>query len=396
MVTKRVSKIKPSPTLAITAKAKSLRAQGVDVIGFGAGEPDFDTPAHIKEAAVKSLENGFTKYTAVGGIDALKDAIIAKLKWDNGLEYTRSQVLVSCGAKHSLYNAAVALFEEGDEVIIPAPYWVTYPDQVILCDAVPVVVKTTEETEFKATPDQLRAAITPKTRALVLNTPSNPTGAAYSRKELEAVAALALQHGFFVIADEIYEKLVYDGFEHVSIASLGPEIKALTLVVNGFSKSHSMTGWRLGYAAGPEEVISAMSKVQSQSTSNPTSFAQEAATVAYTGPQECVAEMVQEFDRRRHYICERLNAMDGIRCFKPQGAFYVFPNVSGLFGRKHNDRVIAASSDFASFLLDEAKVAVVAGVGFGADDYVRISYATSMENIEKGMDRVEEAIGMLT
>jgi len=326
----------------------------------------------------------------------LKDAIIAKLKRDSGLEYARSQVLVSCGAKHSLYNVAVALFEEGDEVVIPAPYWVTYPDQVLLCDAAPVVVKTTEETDFKATPDQLRSAITPKTKAVVLNTPSNPTGAAYTRPELEAIASLAIEHGVYVIADEIYEKLVYDGFEHVSIASLSPEIVGRTILINGFSKSHAMTGWRLGYAAGPEEIIGAMNKVQSQSTSNPTSFAQEAAVAAYNGPQECVGQMVQEFDRRRCYIVDRLNAMEGVRCFKPQGAFYVFPNVSALFGRKHNDQTIASSSDLASFLLDEAKVAVVAGVGFGADDYVRISYATSMENIEKGMDRVEKAIGMLS
>lgn len=396
MITKRVNKIKPSPTLAITAKAKSLRAQGVDVIGFGAGEPDFDTPAHIKEAAAQSLRAGFTKYTAVGGTDALKDAIIAKLKRDNGLEYARSQVLVSCGAKHSLYNAAVALFEEGDEVVIPAPYWVTYPDQVLLCDAAPVVVKTTEETDFKATTDQLRSAITPKTKALVLNTPSNPTGAAYTRRELEAIASLAIERGVYIIADEIYEKLVYDGFEHASIASLSPEIMERTIVINGFSKSHAMTGWRLGYAAGPEEIIGAMSKVQSQSTSNPTSFAQEAAAVAYDGPQECVGQMVQEFDRRRCYIVDRLNAMEGVRCFKPQGAFYAFPNVSAVFGSKYNEQTIASSSDLASFLLDEVKVAVVAGVGFGADDYVRISYATSMENIEKGMDRVEKAIGMLS
>ena len=372
-----------------------MRAQGVDVIGFGAGEPDFDTPAHIKEAAVRSLSAGFTKYTAVGGIDALKDAIIAKLKRDNAIEYSRSQILVSCGAKHSLYNLAVALFEEGDEVIIPAPYWVTYPDQVLLCDAVPVVVRTTEETGFKATVDQLRAAITPNTKALMLNSPSNPTGATYDRRELQAIAALAVERGIYVISDEIYEKLVYDGYEHVSIASLGPEIKERTVVINGFSKSHAMTGWRLGYAAGPEGIISAMNKVQSQSTSNPTSFAQEAAVVAYNGSQECVTQMVQEFDRRRRFIVDRLNAMEGVRCFKPQGAFYVFPNVSALYGRRYKDRAIANSTDLASFLLDEVKVAVVAGVGFGADDYVRLSYATSMANIEKGMDRIEKAISML-
>jgi len=396
MITKRVNKIKPSPTLAITAKANSLRAQGVDVIGFGAGEPDFDTPAHIKEAAVKSLNAGFTKYTAVGGTDALKDAIIAKLKRDNGLDYTRSQILVSCGAKHSLYNLAVALLEEGDEVIIPAPYWVTYPDQVLLCDALPVIVKTTEETAFKITPDQLRAAATPKTKALVLNTPSNPTGAAYTRRELEAIADVALKHCPFIISDEIYEKLVYDGFEHVSIASLSREVKDRTIVINGFSKSHAMTGWRLGYAAGPEGIISAMNKVQSQSTSNPTSFAQQAAVAAYNGSQECVDQMVRQFDRRRRYIVERLNSLEGARCFNPQGAFYVFPNVSGLYGRKYKGRPIAGSVDLASFLLDEAKVAVVDGVGFGADDYIRISYATSMENIEKGMDRIEKSLSMLT
>lgn len=392
-LSKRVSGIKPSPTLAIDAKAKALKAQGIDIVGFGAGEPDFDTPENIKEAAIKAIEEGFTKYTPVAGTDELKDAIIEKFKRDNGLNYDRSEIIVSCGAKHSLYNIAQALFDPGDEVIIPSPYWVSYPDQAILNDAIPVIIKTGDD--FRLTPQILEEKITPKTKALILNSPSNPAGMTYDKKSLEGIAEIALKHKIYIISDEIYEKIVYDGFKHVSIASLSEEAKKMTLVVNGLSKSHSMTGWRIGYTAGTKEVISAMSNIQSQSTSNPTSIAQKAAVEALKGPQDSVRKMVEEFDRRRRYMVERLNRMDGVSCIMPSGAFYTFPKVSLLYGRSFEGTVIKNSSDLARYLLEEGKVAVVPGEPFGADGYIRLSYATSMENIEKGLDRIEEALGKL-
>lgn len=392
-LSKRASGIKPSPTLAIDAKAKALKAQGVDIVGFGAGEPDFDTPDNIKEAAIKAIKDGFTKYTPVSGIDELKDAIMEKFKGDNGLIYDRSEIIVSCGAKHSLYNIAQALFDLGDEIIIPAPYWVSYPDQAILNDAIPVIVRTGND--FLLTPEILKGKITPRTKALILNSPSNPTGMAYNKKSLESIAEIVLKHKIYVISDEIYEKIVYDGFEHISIASLGKEIKALTLVVNGLSKSHSMTGWRIGYTAGAKEIISAMSNIQSQSTSNPTSIAQKAAVEALKGPQDSVKKMVEEFDRRRKYMVERLNRIEGVSCIMPSGAFYAFPQVSSLYGRSFNRKVIKSSSDMAEYLLEEGKVAVVPGEPFGVDDYIRLSYATSMDNIKKGLDRIEEALNKL-
>ncbi len=392
-LSKRVSGIKPSPTLAIDAKAKALKAQGVDIIGFGAGEPDFDTPDNIKEAAIKAIKDGFTKYTPVSGIDELKDAIIEKFKMDNGLTYDRSEIIVSCGAKHSLYNIAQAIFDPGDEIIIPAPYWVSYPDQVILNDATPVIVKSGDD--FLLTPELLKDKITSRTKALVINSPSNPTGMAYGRKILESIAEIVMKHKIYVISDEIYEKIVYDGIEHISIASLGKEIKALTLVVNGLSKAYSMTGWRIGYTAGPKEIISAMTNIQSQSTSNPTSIAQKAAVEALRGPQDSMRKMVEEFDRRRKYMVERLNRMDGVSCVMPSGAFYAFPKVSSLYGKSFNGKVIKNSYDMAGYLLEEAKVAIVPGEPFGADEYIRLSYATSMENIKKGLDRIEEALKKL-
>lgn len=394
-LSKRVSGIKPSPTLAIEAKAKALKAQGVDIVGFGAGEPDLDTPENIKEAAIKAIRDGFTKYTPVAGIDELKDAIIEKFKRDNALTYERSEIIVSCGAKHSLYNIAQALFSPGDEVIIPAPYWVSYPDQAILNDAIPIIVKTEEENGFRVTPELLEKNITQKTKALILNTPSNPTGLCYDSNALEGLAEIIVKNKIFIISDEIYEKMVYDGFKHVSIASLGKEVKGLTLVVNGLSKSYAMTGWRIGYTAGPKEIISAMSNIQSQSTSNPTSIAQKAAVEALRGLQDSVKKMVEEFDRRRRYMVERLNKMDGVSCLMPKGAFYAFPNVSLLYGRGFDGRIIKDSSDMASYLLEEARVAVVPGEAFGADKYIRLSYATSLENIKKGLDRIEEALGRL-
>lgn len=394
-LSQRAMAIKPSPTLAIDAKAKALKAQGVDVIGFGVGEPDFDTPQNIKEAGISAIEKGFTKYCPVGGTDDLKDAIIEKLKKDNGLSYERGEIIVSCGAKHSLYNIAMTVLEKGDEVIIPAPYWVSYPDIVSLADATPVIVNTSEENGFKMTAEEFRKAITPRTKAVVINSPSNPTGSSYSRKELEKIAEVAVEKKILIISDDIYEKLVYDGFEFVSIASLGKEVRDITIVVNGVSKAYAMTGWRIGYAAGAKEIITAMTNIQSQSTSNPTSIAMKASTEALAGPQDAVDSMVKEFDKRRVYMVERLNKIKGITCLRPNGAFYAFPNITGLLGRSFNGKILKTSSDVAAFLLDEVKVALVPGSAFGAEGYLRLSYATSQEKIKEGIDRIEKALGML-
>ena len=394
-IAKRALAIKPSPTLATAAKAKAMKAQGIDVVDFGVGEPDFDTPENVKEAAKKAIQAGFTKYTPASGTDELKEAVVEKFKKDNGLAYNKSQVLISCGAKHSLYNIAEALFDPGDEVIIPSPYWVSYPDQVILNDATPIIVETTEDEKFKLSAKKLEKAVTRKTKAVIVNSPSNPTGLAYDKKTLEEIAAVAVKHKLYVISDEIYEKLIYDGFQHFSIASLGPEIKDLTIVVNGVSKSHAMTGWRIGYAAGPQDVITAMANIQSQSTSNPTSISQKAAVEALRGPQDFIQVMNSEFDKRRKYMVERLNRITGMSCLMPVGAFYAFPRVSPLFGKSVNGKLIRNSSDLAAYLLEEAKVALVSGDAFGADAYMRLSYATSMEIIVKGLDRIERAVNKL-
>jgi aspartate aminotransferase len=394
-IAKRAQAIKPSPTLATAAKAKAMKAQGIDVVDFGVGEPDFDTPDNVKQAGIQAIQSGFTKYTPAGGTDELKEAILDKFKKDNGLQYEKSQILVSCGAKHSLYNIAEALFDPGDEVIIPSPYWVSYPDQVLLNDAVPVIVETTEEEGFKLSAKTFERAITRKTKALVLNSPSNPTGLAYDKKTLEDIATLAVKHNLYVISDEIYEKLIYDGFTHTSIATLGPEIKNLTIVVNGVSKSHAMTGWRIGYAAGPKDVITAMANIQSQSTSNPASISQKAAVEALRGPQDFIGTMNIEFDKRRKYMVDRLNRMPGVSCLMPVGAFYAFPRVASLYGKNAAGKVIRNSADLAALLLDEAKVALVSGDAFGADAYIRLSYATSMESIQKGLDRIENTLSML-
>lgn len=396
MLSRRAREVKPSPTLAIDSKAKALKAAGVDVVNFGVGEPDFDTPENVKKAAVKAIEEGFTKYTPAGGTDELKDAIAAKLRRDNGLEYARDEIVVSCGAKHSLYNSAQALFGPGDEVIVPAPYWVSYPDQILLNDATPVIVKTREEDGFVLSAGAFEAAVTSRTKALILNSPSNPTGFAYDKKAIERVADVACRKNVFVISDEIYEKLVYDGAGHTSIASLSKEMRDRTLVVNGLSKSHAMTGWRIGYAAGPKQVIKAMTDIQSQSTSNPNSIAQKAAVEALTGPQDSVAVMREEFDARRRFLVEALNRIPGLTCRTPNGAFYAFPNCSRVFGKKAGERTIASSSDLAVYLLDEAKVALVPGSAFGDDAYLRLSYATSMANIKKGVERIGDAIARLS
>jgi len=394
-IARRANAIKPSPTLATAAKAKAMKAQGIDVVDFGVGEPDFDTPENVKQAGIRAIREGFTKYTPAGGTDELKDAVIEKFKKDNGLSYEKAQVLISCGAKHSLYNIAEALFDPGDEVIIPAPYWVSYPDQALLNDAAPVIVETTEEEGFRLSAKKLEKAVTKKTKALILNSPSNPTGLAYDKKTLEEIAAIAVKNKIYIISDEIYEKLLYDGFKHFSIASLGQEIKDLTIVVNGVSKSHAMTGWRIGYAAGPKDVITAMSNIQSQSTSNPCSISQKAAVEALRGPQDFIRTMNVEFDKRRKYMVDRLNKIKGVSCLMPVGAFYAFPRVSGLFGKSLNGKRINNSSEFATYLLENAKVALVSGDAFGADAYIRLSYATSMENIKKGLDRIEAAVNKL-
>jgi len=395
VLSSRAKSLKPSPTLAISAKAKSMQAQGIHVISFGAGEPDFDTPENIKQAAKKAIDDGFTKYTPVGGIDDLKDAIIKKFQRDNQLTYKRSEIIVSCGGKHSFYNLAQAIFDQGDEVIVPAPYWVSYPPMVALANAMPVIAETTEKNEFKITPEELRNALTPKTKALILNCPSNPTGSAYTRKELENIAEIAISKNIFVISDEIYEKIVYDGFKFISIASLNDEIKKRTIIVHGVAKTYAMTGWRIGYTAASEEIISAMSNIQSQSTSNPTSIAQKASVEALIGPQTEVDKMVSAFGQRRDYIVDRLNKIPGVSCYKPVGAFYVFPNFSSYYGKSFQGKKIENSTHLADFFLDVARVAVVPGVEFGADPFERLSYATSMEDIKEGLNRIEESLKKL-
>lgn len=387
--------LRPSPTLAVTMKAKALQKEGRDIIGFGAGEPDFDTPDNIKAAAIRAIQEGFTKYTPVGGIDELKDAVIEKLRRDNGLAYKRSQIVVSTGAKHTLYNMAQVLFGQGDEVIIPAPYWVSYPDIVLLADATPVIVDATEAEGFKLTPEKLRKAITARTKALILNSPSNPTGAAYTLDELKALAEVLRGKDIIVVSDDIYEKVVYDGFAFANMANVSEEMKEKTIVVNGLSKSHAMTGWRMGYAAGPDNVIAAMTEIQSQSTSNPTSIVQKAAIEALLGDQSFIPKMVAEFKRRRDTIVAALNAVPGISCATPPGAFYVFPRVAGLYGKKAGGKAITDSNAFSEFLLEAANVAVVPGQAFGNDDYVRLSYATSMELIVEGTKRIARAVATL-
>ena len=386
-ISKRAASLTPSLTLAIDSKAKQMKAEGQDVVGFGAGEPDFDTPQHIKDAAAKALAEGFTKYTPSSGIPELRQAIADKLKRDNGLSYKPSQIIVSCGGKHSCYNVILATCQEGDEVIIPAPYWLSYPEMVKLASATPVIVPTTDRTEFKLTPDQLRAAITPRTRLFILNSPSNPTGSLYSRAEIQALGDICVEKGVLIMSDEIYEKLVYDGAEHTSVAGFSQAHYEHTIIVHGFAKAYSMTGWRLGYLAAPEPIAKAIDAIQSHSTSNPTSFAQKGAVAALNGPQDHLKSWLAEYTRRRSYAHKRLNSIPGISCVNAKGAFYLFPNISKL-GLK--------STEFCARLLEQEKVAAVPGIAFGADDYLRISYATSMESIEKGLDRLEHFAKTLT
>jgi aspartate aminotransferase len=377
----RVQELTPSLTLAIDSKAKALKAEGVDVCGFGAGEPDMDTPEHIKAAAIEALQNGFTKYTPSSGLPELRQAISEKLKADNNLDYKPSQVIVSNGAKQSCFNAITALCDPDDEVIIPAPYWLSYPEMVRLAGAEPVIVQTKEENAWKITPEEFENAMTPRTKMIIINSPGNPTGSVYTRDELRALSEIAAEEDIYILSDEIYEKLTYDGAEHVSIASLTPEAYDLTITVNGFSKAYAMTGWRLGYLAAPEPIARAIDSMQSHSTSNPCSFAQKGALAALKGDQQCVADMREEFDIRRQYMVERINAIPGLSTVTPLGAFYVLVNISSL-GLK--------SQNFADRLLSKANVAVVPGIAFGDDRTVRLSYATSLDIIKTGLDRIEE------
>ncbi|MEH2140558.1 pyridoxal phosphate-dependent aminotransferase [Nostoc sp.] len=379
----RVSQVTPSLTLAIAAKAKALKAEGIDVCSFSAGEPDFDTPAHIKAAAVKALEEGKTKYGAAAGEPKLREAIAHKLKIDNGLDYKSENVIVTNGGKHSLYNLIVALIDPGDEVIIPAPYWLSYPEMVTLVGGVSVIVHTDATTGYKITPEQLRKAITPKTKLFILNSPSNPTGMVYTPDEIKALAQVVVDADIFVVSDEIYEKILYDGAEHISIGSLGKEIFDRTLISNGFAKAYSMTGWRLGYLAGPVEIIKAASTIQGHSTSNVCTFAQYGAIAALQSSQDCVEEMRQAFAKRRQVMLDRLNAIPGLSTAKPDGAFYLFPDIS---------KTGLKSLEFCDALLGEHQVAVIPGIAFGADDNIRLSYATDMATIEKGMDRLEKFV----
>ncbi len=392
-----IQSVAPSPTMAITAKAAALRREGVDVIALSAGEPDFDTPEHIKDAAKQALDEGFTKYTSPpSGIPDLKQAVARKFVRDNGLEYVSEEIIVNNGAKHSLALAVAAVLNPGDEMIIPTPYWVTFTEQPRLVGAASVIVETTAETGLKLTPEALQEAITPRTRMVLINSPSNPSGAVYTRQELAALGEVVLQHDLYVLGDEIYEKLIYDGAEHVSMAQISPDLKARTIIVNGVSKTYAMTGWRIGYAAGPRDVIALMDKAQSQTISHPSSISQKGAVAALNGPQDMVERMRLEYDKRRRFMVERLNTLAGVHCDLPLGAFYVYPDVSSYFGRTGAGRPLAGSSDICDYLLDEARVACVPGVAFGTSSHIRMSYATSMENLVQAMDRIARALDKVT
>lgn len=392
---KRIQKIQPSMTLSIEAKARELKERGEDVIGFGAGEPDFPTPEHIKNAGIEAIRQNQTRYTPVAGTNELKDAIIAKFKKENGLSYQRNQIVVSCGAKQSFYNLAQVLWEEGDEVIVPAPYWVSYPEMILLSGAKPVIVPTTAACEFKVSPEQLKNVVTPSTKALIINSPSNPTGAAYSKKELERLAEFALKHRLLIISDEIYEKIVFDGFQPVSIAALSPEVQRNCVVINGMSKSYAMTGWRIGYLAAEADIAEQITKLQGQMTSNPTSISQVASIAALNGAQEAIEKMAEEFQKRRDVLVDKLRAIAGVSCYKPAGSFYAFPDFSGVYGKSGKGKTITSSLELADYLLTEVKVAIVPGIAFGADAHARVSFATSMENIKRGLDRIADALNAL-
>ena len=392
----RMARVKPSITMAVTAKAAALRAQGIDVIGFGAGEPDFDTPEHIKQAARDGLDQGVAKYTHVAGTIELRQAVAAELNTVHGLDLSTEQIIVNTGAKQSLFNIFMCLLDDGDEVIIPAPYWVSYPDMVKIAGGEPVIVPTSVDDDFQMDPDALRAAITPRTRAVVLNTPSNPTGAIYTRERLQAIAEVIVEHDILVVSDDIYRSLIYGDARYVSIASLSKEIAERTLIVDGVSKTYAMTGWRIGYTAGPEALVKAMSTLQGQSTSNASHISQVAALAALTGPREPVETMRLAFDERRKVIVKGLNAIDGVSCPEPDGAFYAFPDVSAHIGKAApGGSTIEDDVALAGYLVEAGRVAVVPGSGFGAPGFARLSYATSMENIKTGLGRIADALGAL-
>jgi len=394
-LSKRINKITVSPTMKIAQQAIEMKARGENLIDLTVGEPDFPTPQNIKEAAIKSIENNFTKYTINSGIYELRKAISEKLRLENKLEYKPEEIIVSSGAKQSIFNAILAIVEDDDEVIIPAPYYVSYPHIVSLSNGKSVFIHTDEKTEFKITPEQLKNAITDKTKLLILCNPSNPTGSLYSRKDLEKLIPILEEGEFYILSDEIYEKLIYDNNEFVSLASLSEKIKRKTITINGFSKSYSMTGWRIGYAAGPQEIINAMNKIQSHSTSNTSSISQKAALEALTGQQNFIEYSQKEFEKRRNLLYDELTSIKGLKCYKPQGAFYLFPNISSFFGKKNNNQIIQSSFDFALYLLQTEKVAVVPGSAFGADEYIRLSYSTSEENLIEGAHRIKNAIANL-
>lgn len=394
-ISERVQKIGVSPTMKVAAKAKQMKADGENVIDLSVGEPDFSTPQNIKDAAIKALAEGKTGYTINSGTVELRKAISEKLKNDNNLEYGINEIIVSSGAKQSVYNTVLSICDKDDEVIIPAPYWVSYPEMVNMAEGKNVFVDTKIENGFKLTPEELEAAITDKTVALILCNPSNPTGAAYTKAELEALAKIVLKYNFYVIADEIYEKLVYDNFEFVSFATLSEELKKRTIVINGVSKAYSMTGWRIGYTAGPVDVIGGINKIQSHSTSNASSISQAATVEALKGDQAEVEKMRVEFEKRRNYFLGELNKIDGIKCNKPEGAFYLFPDISGVVGKSDGNRKIENSYDFSMYILEEAKIAAVPGSAFGAENCIRFSYATSMENLVDAVGRLNEVIGKL-
>jgi aspartate aminotransferase len=396
VLAERTKLIKPSVTLAIAAKAGKLRADGVDVVNFSAGEPDFDTPEHIKAAAIDALRKGLTKYTDVKGIEPLRAAIAQKYQEEYGLSYRKEDVIVSCGAKHSLYNLLQAVVNPGDEVLIPAPYWVSYADMALLAGGVPKLIATDESTGFRIKPEQLQTALTARTKVFFLNSPGNPTGATYNKDELLAIGKVLAEHQCLIFADDIYEKIVYDGFAVHNMVELCPNLRERTIIINGVSKTYAMTGWRIGYAMGASDVIAAAGKIQSQSTSNPTSIAQWAALEALRGPQDTVAIMMREFHKRRDVIVDRLNAIPGIHCLKPAGAFYVFPNVASLIGKSATGKKLNSPCDVADYLLEEAKVAGVPGEDFGSQQHIRFSYATSLPDIEKGCTRIRDAVAKLS
>lgn len=395
-ISKMALEITPSSTLAITAKANEMKAEGLDVIGFGAGEPDLDTPDHIKEAAIKAINEGFTKYTPVPGILPLRQAICEKLYKDNNVTYEPAQIVVNNGAKHSLTNAFMAILDPGEEVIISAPYWLSYPQMVKMAHGVPVIVETKKENSYKLTPEEFENAITDKTRAIIINSPSNPTGVVYTKEELKELANVAVKHDLYIISDEIYEYLIYDGAQHVTIASFGQEFYDRTIIVNGLSKSYSMTGWRIGYIAAPLNVAKAISNIQSHATSNPNSIAQKASLAALTGDRTFINNMRDIFAKRRDYMCERLGKIEGFDVIKPQGAFYCFINVANLYGKKYNGKEILSAADLADVLLEAVNVVIVPCADFGTPDCIRLAYAISMEDIEKGLDRIESCVNMLT